>query len=118
MTVRSVIREAEWVIGADRSEGAPPSPIRETECTTCQERSAASCEQPGPDLWAIRHAARTRHTGFREVVTAFPRVTPAPGNPLYGRGERGRAASSGPAPLAVPQAEASPVPGQEARTSR
>ncbi|WP_236243964.1 hypothetical protein [Streptomyces sp. CC210A] len=118
MTARSVIREAEWVIGADRSEGAPPSPIRETECTTCQERSAAGCEQPGPDLWAIRHAARTRHTGFREVVTPFLRVTPAPGNPLYGRGERGRAASSGPAPLAVPQAEASPVPGQEARTSR
>ncbi|OII69973.1 hypothetical protein BJP39_15380 [Streptomyces sp. CC77] len=77
------MREAEWVIGADRGEGAPRSPVRETECATCHERSEAGDEQLGADLWAIRHAARTRHTGFREIVTAFLRVAPAPGNPLY-----------------------------------
>ncbi len=35
-------------------------------------------EQPLADVWAIRHAGATRHTGFREIMTAFLRATPAP----------------------------------------
>jgi cytochrome c2 len=82
VTVRSVIKSAEWTIGADRSDGASP-PIREIQCTTCHERSEPSTGQLGPDVWAIAHTGATGHDGFREIVTAFLRVVPAPGNPLY-----------------------------------
>lgn len=82
MAVRSVIRMADWTIGADRTPGASP-PIREVECTSCRERSDADTGQLGPDVWAIGHAGATGHTSFREFVTAFLRVIPAPGNPLY-----------------------------------
>ncbi|HET6359213.1 MAG TPA: hypothetical protein VFG16_34280 [Streptomyces sp.] len=82
MAVRSIIKRAEWTLGPDRSEGASPS-IREIQCTTCHERSEASTGQLGPDAWAIAHTGATTHTGFREIVTAFLRVVPAPGNPLH-----------------------------------
>ncbi|MGW7363059.1 DUF7848 domain-containing protein [Streptomyces sp. NPDC054841] len=78
----TIIKRAGWTLGADRSEGVSP-PIREMECTTCMERSEARTGQLGPDSWAISHTGRTGHTGFREIVTAFLRATPAPGNPLY-----------------------------------
>ncbi|MFG3494296.1 hypothetical protein [Streptomyces sp. NPDC047928] len=78
-----MIRRAEWTIAPDRSPGAPQAPLRETECTTCHDRSEPDTGQLGPDSWAMTHAARTGHTGFREVVTGFLRVTPAPGNPLH-----------------------------------
>ncbi|MGW7363608.1 DUF7848 domain-containing protein [Streptomyces sp. NPDC054841] len=78
----TIIRLADWTLGPDRSEGVS-APIREIECTTCYERSEASTEQVGPDSWAIAHTGRTGHNGFREIVTAFLRVTPAPGNPLH-----------------------------------
>ncbi|NUK22084.1 DUF7848 domain-containing protein [Streptomyces lunaelactis] len=80
--MRSVIKRAEWTIGPDPSEGASPS-IREIECTGCGERSEASTGQLGPDAWAIGHTGATQHTGYREIVTAFLRVVPAPGNPLH-----------------------------------
>lgn len=73
-------RYAEWIIGADRGEDAPP-PVRHLECTTCRERSEACTSQLGPDAWALRHAARSGHRGFRETVTALLRVAPAPGSP-------------------------------------
>jgi hypothetical protein len=82
VSVRAVVKLADWTIGPDREEGASP-PVRETECTSCHERSEPSNGQPGPDAWAIAHTGATGHTGFREIVTAFLRVTPAPGNPLY-----------------------------------
>ncbi|WP_175412027.1 hypothetical protein [Streptomyces sp. TRM64462] len=83
MSVRTVIRQAEWTIGADSAEGASP-PIREVECTTCHEQSELTTDQLAGDVWAMRHAARhDGHRSFREIVTAFLRVTPAPDNPLY-----------------------------------
>ncbi|WP_329115476.1 DUF7848 domain-containing protein [Streptomyces sp. NBC_01465] len=82
MSPRSVIKHADWMLGADLGDGVSP-PIREIECTSCSERSEASTTQLGPDSWALRHAGGTRHTGFREIVTAFIRATPAPGNPLH-----------------------------------
>ena len=82
MGARTIIKRAEWTIGADHTEGASP-PIREIECTSCHERSEASTGQLGPDVWAIAHTGATQHTGFREIVTAFLRVVPAPGNPLH-----------------------------------
>ncbi|MGW7366710.1 DUF7848 domain-containing protein [Streptomyces sp. NPDC054841] len=82
MTAHTVIRRAEWTIGADRSAGVS-APIREVECTTCYERSEASTGQLGPDSWAIAHTGRTGHTGFREIVTAFLRVTRVLGSLLH-----------------------------------
>ncbi|WP_175409724.1 hypothetical protein [Streptomyces sp. TRM64462] len=83
MSVRSIIRQAELTIGPAGAGGASP-PIREVECTTCHERSKPTTDQLAGDVWAIRHAARHHgHRGFREIVTAFLRVTTALGNPLY-----------------------------------
>lgn len=82
MGTSRIIRRAEWSIGPDREEGASP-PIRVTECTTCGEASPPSEEQPAGDRWAIAHAGSTAHRGYREIVTVFLRVAPAPGNPLF-----------------------------------
>ncbi|MFF9348557.1 hypothetical protein [Streptomyces sp. NPDC014734] len=82
----TVIRYAEWSIGADRSENAPP-PIRQVECVNCGERSETCTSQLGPDSWALRHAGLSGHGAYREIVTAYLRVTPAPGNPLYPQAE-------------------------------
>ncbi|MFD9487870.1 hypothetical protein ACFWBX_28650 [Streptomyces sp. NPDC059991] len=82
MSPRSVIRYAEWMLGADQTPGAS-GPIHVMECTTCLDASPPSDERAGPEDWAIRHTARQHdHAGFRAVVTSFSRVTPAPGNPL------------------------------------
>ncbi|MHC0433290.1 DUF7848 domain-containing protein [Streptomyces sp. O3] len=81
MNTNTVYRFADWTIGRDYTPGASP-PIREIECTTCLQRSDPSVSQLPPDRWALTHAGATGHTGFREIVTAFLRVTPAPGNPL------------------------------------
>ncbi|WP_329402766.1 hypothetical protein [Streptomyces melanogenes] len=81
--MRSVIRYAEWTLGADTTPGAS-APIHVMECTTCLDTSPPSDTRDGPEDWAIRHTARHHdHAGFRAVVTSFGRVTPAPGNPLY-----------------------------------
>ncbi|MFF4602600.1 hypothetical protein ACFY12_07575 [Streptomyces sp. NPDC001339] len=76
---------APWTIGPDRSDEDTTSPLRRIECTTCGEKSENGVEQVGPDMWAISHAVRTSHRGFREVVTALLRVVPAPGNPYHGK---------------------------------
>ncbi|MER7723580.1 hypothetical protein [Streptomyces sp. NPDC096323] len=83
MTVRSVIRLADWTIGPDRAPGAS-GPVYEVECTTCMERSDADENRRPPEDWALRHAGRNPdHRGFRAIITSFLRVTPAPGNPLH-----------------------------------
>lgn len=80
MSLHSVIKMADWTISPDRSEGASP-PIRQSECTRCGAVSEPSTIQLDTDRWALQHAASTRHTGFREITTAFLRVTRAEGNP-------------------------------------
>lgn len=80
MSLRTVIKMADWTISPDPSEGASP-PIRQTECTSCCAASEPSIIQLDTDRWALQHAARTRHTGFRETTTAFLRVTCAEGGP-------------------------------------
>lgn len=83
---RTVFRRIRWTIGPDRTEGAPQTPIRQHQCTTCGEQSAPSDSQADPDTWAISHTGATGHTGFREIVTGFLRVVPAAGSPLRGEG--------------------------------
>jgi hypothetical protein len=70
---RSIIKSADWTLGADRTPGASP-PIRVIECTTCAGHSPASTGQMEPESWALRHAGSTGHTGFREIGTAFLRA--------------------------------------------
>ncbi|MEE4494151.1 DUF7848 domain-containing protein [Streptomyces sp. BE230] len=83
MTVRSVVRHADWTIGVDRTPGTS-DPVHEIECTTCMERSDAHGQRTPPEDWALSHAGRNpSHRGYRAIITSFLHVTPAPGNPLY-----------------------------------
>ncbi|MEU8508060.1 hypothetical protein AB0C40_25765 [Streptomyces brevispora] len=83
MSIRSVIRLADWTIGPDREPGTS-RPLYEVECTTCQESSEATEGPARPESWALRHTGRNPgHRGYRAIITSFLRVTPAPGNPLH-----------------------------------
>ncbi|NGO80290.1 hypothetical protein G6045_32210 [Streptomyces sp. YC504] len=84
MSGQAIVRLATWTIGPDRTPGAS-RPIRHVECTTCDDQSPAVSviDQATTDEWATRHAGATGHTGYRETVTAFLRVTTAPGHLLH-----------------------------------
>ena len=83
MSVRSVIKQADWILGVDRTPGAG-GPIFELECTTCGEKPEPSSDKVTPEVWAMGHTGRnTTHRSFRSITTAFFRTAPAPGNPLY-----------------------------------
>ncbi|MFI7366492.1 hypothetical protein ACIBO4_30535 [Streptomyces sp. NPDC050149] len=86
MSIRSVIRFADWTISADRTPGAS-GPVYEVECTTCLEASDTDEGPTAPEDWALRHTGRNPgHRGYRAIITSFLRVTPAPGNPLRQEG--------------------------------
>jgi hypothetical protein len=70
--VASVSRLGDWALSGD-PHGGPP--IHSAECTTCHEESPAADDTGEPDVWCLRHAARTGHTGFRYLVTTFRRAT-------------------------------------------
>lgn len=74
--VKSVLRYEEWTLNIDFSGSGP---IFEAECTTCGESSGPADDKDSPELWCLRHAGRTSHTGFRAVVTVFFRATPQDG---------------------------------------
>ncbi|WP_371654647.1 MULTISPECIES: hypothetical protein [unclassified Streptomyces] len=83
MSLHSVIRYADWILGADTAPGAS-GPVYVMECTKCLDASPPSGEKAEPEDWAIKHTTRHHdHGGFRALMTSFARVTPAPGNPLY-----------------------------------
>lgn len=69
---RSVMRFADWTLTTD-PHGGPP--IYATECTTCAEVSAASNDRADPEIWCLRHAGRTGHTGFRATAMTFFRAS-------------------------------------------
>jgi hypothetical protein len=66
------MRYADWLLSLDLSGSGP---IFESECTTCGETSGAADAKEGPEIWCLRHAGRTRHTGFRAITTAFFRAS-------------------------------------------
>ncbi|MFC5718995.1 hypothetical protein ACFP1Z_02210 [Streptomyces gamaensis] len=71
MARRSVMRYVDWTLRVDYSGSEP---IYEIECMTCGE-SSAPVEDPGPPQdWALRHAGKTAHTGFRGLNTTFFRA--------------------------------------------
>lgn len=68
-----VSRRSDWTLSPD-PHGGPA--IYAAECTTCAEESPAADSTEAPDIWCLRHAGRTGHTGFRLTVTTFLRATP------------------------------------------
>ncbi|GAA0452211.1 hypothetical protein GCM10009544_13760 [Streptomyces stramineus] len=72
--VRSVWRFVDWVLRLDVVGSAP---VFEMECTSCGAGSEASESAVEPQMWALGHAGRSGHTGFRAVHTSFFRATPA-----------------------------------------
>ncbi|TDC19981.1 hypothetical protein E1265_22890 [Streptomyces sp. 8K308] len=71
-----VSRFVDWLLSLD-PYGGPP--IYAAECTTCDEASSGAESREDPEVWCLRHAARTGHTGFRSTVTTFLRATPRSG---------------------------------------
>ncbi|MEU9199396.1 hypothetical protein [Streptomyces sp. NPDC048332] len=83
MSVRSVIRPAEWMIGVDTTPVAA-GPVYEIECTACGQCSDPAEERTPPEDWARRHASRnTSHREYRAVIASLVRLTPAVGSPLH-----------------------------------
>ncbi|MBO0917552.1 DUF7848 domain-containing protein [Streptomyces laculatispora] len=68
MGPRSVMRFVEWTIGAPRGEA--PQTVIQVRCLEpdCGEESEPSRSHIDPDLWALKHAGRTRHTEYEEVA--------------------------------------------------
>ncbi|GAA2956923.1 ATP-binding protein [Streptomyces enissocaesilis] len=69
--IGTVLRFVDWTLSLDVSGSEP---IHEVECATCHE-----APKPGGrsalEEWCLRHAGRSRHTGFRAVTTSFFRAT-------------------------------------------
>lgn len=77
--MRGVVSPSDWLLTADRTGSTP---VHEVECTTCLDGSGPAEDPYGTDVWALRHASATRHTGYRRIVTDFRRALPAqPGVP-------------------------------------
>ncbi|WP_138355264.1 MULTISPECIES: DUF7848 domain-containing protein [Streptomyces] len=72
MVGRAVYRYTDWSLATDTTASGP---IYAAECTSCGEASAAADEQEGPEVWCLRHAGLTGHTGFRGVITSFFRAS-------------------------------------------
>lgn len=79
---RSIIRAAEWTLGAETSEGAPTG-IYSAECITCGARAQPTDNEPLPvEVWALKHTGlNPSHRQYKSMVETFWRVTPAEGNP-------------------------------------
>ncbi|PBC82167.1 hypothetical protein SAMN05216511_5158 [Streptomyces sp. KS_16] len=63
---RSVWWFTDWVLMVGTSGSGP---ICMQECMPCGDNSGAADEAEGQDVWCLRHAGRTGHTGFRCAVT-------------------------------------------------
>lgn len=74
MAARGVWRFADWVLQLDTTGSGP---VFEAECITCGDSSDAANGKEDPEMWCLRHAGRTGHTGFRSCVTTFFRATRA-----------------------------------------
>ncbi|MFD9488127.1 hypothetical protein ACFWBX_30010 [Streptomyces sp. NPDC059991] len=70
-TPRAIWRFADWALQLDTSGSGP---IFESQCTTCNDSSEASDGKEVPEVWCLRHAGATGHTGFRAVTTSYFRA--------------------------------------------
>ena len=71
-TVRSRMRFGQWTLATD-ADGGPL--IHEATCTTCADASGTADDWEEPQLWCLRHAGRTGHTGFCGTVTGLFRAS-------------------------------------------
>jgi hypothetical protein len=71
-SVRSRMRFGQWTLTTDTQAGPL---LHEAECTTCLEKSDVAENWDEPQLWCLRHAGRTGHTGFRATVMGFFRAS-------------------------------------------
>lgn len=71
----SVIRQGDWTLWTLSTDVTGSPPILEAECTTCDDSSGAAEEAKQPEVWCLRHANQTGHTGFRMIITSFFRAS-------------------------------------------
>lgn len=89
VSVRAIIKAADWTLSAETAEGAP-SGIFQVQCIACAETSpAVDDDRLAVELWALKHTgANSDHRQFKLLTESFWRVDPAPSNPLHGVGTR------------------------------
>ncbi|WP_406414844.1 hypothetical protein [Streptomyces sp. NBC_01614] len=80
---RSVIKAAEWTLGAETGDGAPQA-IYSAVCMACGVEAPASDNDPAPvEVWALKHTGlNPGHRQYKAMVETYWRVAPAEGN-LY-----------------------------------
>ncbi|MEU1626611.1 hypothetical protein ABZ746_15035 [Streptomyces sp. NPDC020096] len=80
----TIIRGAEWNLGAETTPGAPEA-IYVVECVACHDQSdPVDNDRLEVEMWALKHTGRnTSHRLFKLKTETFWRVSPVPGNPLY-----------------------------------
>ncbi|WP_146252245.1 DUF7848 domain-containing protein [Streptomyces carminius] len=76
MALRSRMRFVHWSLSIDPDNGEP---AYAAACVTCDDASGPSADKRAPELWCLRHAGRTGHTGFRATITSHFRATPLEG---------------------------------------
>lgn len=76
MTPRALLRFIAWTISPNKQLDAEPT-TRAMQCAVCGEKSLVFEEIEPAQLWALKHAGRTHHLAYREVVTRPWRAEPA-----------------------------------------
>lgn len=69
---RARMRFGQWTLTRDSADGPL---VHVAECTTCGEQSGDAETWGEPQLWCLRHAGRTAHTGFRATVVSLFRAS-------------------------------------------
>ncbi|WP_459117477.1 DUF7848 domain-containing protein [Streptomyces malaysiensis] len=90
----SVIRHGDWTLWTLSADVTGSPPILEAECTTCDDSSGAAEEAKQPEVWCLRHANQTGHTGFRMIIASFFRASMTNAG-SSATAARGRAATPG-----------------------
>ncbi|WP_456318736.1 DUF7848 domain-containing protein [Actinacidiphila soli] len=82
MSVRAVIKAAEWTLSEETAEGAPRG-IFGVLCIACGVESPCVDDDRLPvEVWAIKHTGlNPMHRQYQPKILGFWRVDPAPGNP-------------------------------------
>jgi hypothetical protein len=79
---RSIIKAAEWALGAETGEGSPEA-IFSAACLACGAESQPTDNDRLPvEIWALKHTgSNPTHRQFKASAETFWRVTPTGDNP-------------------------------------
>lgn len=66
------MRFGQWTLCTDTDAGPL---VHEAECTACGDTSGVGATWEDPQMWCLRHAGRSGHTGFRATVMGFFRAS-------------------------------------------